>query len=530
MRRPPYLWFAALAVATGVVDLLLTPPVAGFGDGGELMLVLARNGVAHPTGYPLYTILGHGAAVLFHGLGMGWARAAGAWSAVGAAAAVWFLALLAWRWARPDAAKDPAAARAWTLGACTVGALLLAFDPIWLEQATTAEVYTWHVAWACAAAWCALGRGREPSARAAALLGFVLGLGLAHHRSAVFLAAPLAVAWLVAAWRTVGAKAALARGAIGVAAALVPLSSFAWIAWRAFHPGPAQWPALAPTWEGVRNHLLASEYTGLLGRFAPGAEQWIQLTRFGYPVLVPGLLLVGVLAIAAWRHEDEDAPWVAAFAVAALLATAWMHFYGVTDPEAYFLLPSVLGIAALGPLARNACDALGPAARKGASVAVVVICVVGLSEWMAVGVHASLVAGAETAGKDRVARLMWQSLPDDSSLVFWPADAYPRLLAYQELDGEKRSLYVINPSLLGFLPARRTFAARFGFDPLADFHYQPVRAGAADETHQLDLLYRDLLLHVSARTPLAVYIMVPEEGVLHIVPKDRDPDAPPQRP
>src|SRR5689334_2274305 len=128
----PFAPFAALALVGGLLALWLAPPVPGFGDGSELMLVLARDGVAHPTGYPLWTILGHGAVVAFHALGMGWARAAAGWSALGAAVALWFLQLLAFRWADP---ADDAPARPWIVAACAAGALVLAFDPIWLEQA-----------------------------------------------------------------------------------------------------------------------------------------------------------------------------------------------------------------------------------------------------------------------------------------------------------------------------------------------------------------------------------------------------------
>ncbi len=74
---------AIVGLAALATYLVFSPPVSGAGDGSESTLVLATNGVAHPTGYPLYTLLGHFFCVLVHGLGASWAFAANAWSAVG---------------------------------------------------------------------------------------------------------------------------------------------------------------------------------------------------------------------------------------------------------------------------------------------------------------------------------------------------------------------------------------------------------------------------------------------------------------
>ncbi|TMQ53662.1 MAG: DUF2723 domain-containing protein [Candidatus Eisenbacteria bacterium] len=72
---------AALGAAFFAIYLLLAPAVPGDKDSGEFTLVLATNGVAHPTGYPLFTIFGHGFVRIAHALGASWAYAANAWSA-----------------------------------------------------------------------------------------------------------------------------------------------------------------------------------------------------------------------------------------------------------------------------------------------------------------------------------------------------------------------------------------------------------------------------------------------------------------
>ncbi|MEX2207093.1 MAG: hypothetical protein WEF50_12765 [Myxococcota bacterium] len=51
--------------------------------------------------------------------------------------------------------------------------------------------------------------------------------------------------------------------------------------------------------------------------------------------------------------------------------------------------------------------------------------------------------------------------------MLWWSDHYTRLRAYQILADEKPQVFVENPVLLTWMPMRRTFTRRFGFDPLA---------------------------------------------------------------
>jgi len=237
-------------------------------------------------------------------------------------------------------------------------------------------------------------------------------------------------------------------------------------------------------------------------------------------------VVLAALGVRGARAGDLATP---ALAAGAGLTTAWAFGYGVPDPEPYFLLPLVLGLAAIAPAVAWAWAA--GARRRGnwpapVAWAVATACLVGLVAWTALGVRATLAARATVEQDDRVVQLMWQALPADTALVFWPGGQYARLSLAQELAGEKPALYVMSPAFLGYPATRRRFAARFGFDPMADFSFAPVRPGSADEAGAIDLLYRQLLLHVSARTPLPVYVMVPEQGVLRLVPKDRDPSPP----
>jgi hypothetical protein len=146
-RRSPVRYLLAGALF-GVSFLLylstLAPTVVTlFDDSLEFQLVTYQLGIAHPTGYPLYTLLGR----LFTFLPVGdVAYRVNLMSALFGAATVSLLYLLVLQMApaRPDS-RMLATVRSpgWPLHVGgMVGALLLAVSLIFWQQATIAEVYT----------------------------------------------------------------------------------------------------------------------------------------------------------------------------------------------------------------------------------------------------------------------------------------------------------------------------------------------------------------------------------------------------
>ena len=100
-----------------------------FDDSLEFQVVLPTLGIAHPSGYPLYTLLGKLVTVLIPFRDP--AGRANLLSALAAAVAIAILYLVAKRFAgsRPAAAVATAA---------------FAISPAWWSQATLAEVYALH--------------------------------------------------------------------------------------------------------------------------------------------------------------------------------------------------------------------------------------------------------------------------------------------------------------------------------------------------------------------------------------------------
>lgn len=306
-------------------------------DGPELEAVGRTLGVAHPTGYPLFTLL-----VRLTGLVLPppWA-AVNLVSLLAAAAAVGFLALAGARLAGKAFPDGPGS---W-IGGAAAGATL-AVSLTWWRQAVIGEVYTLHVM-LVAAVLALLFRGR---ARDRLLAAYLLGLGCAHHLQTVpFLLVVLAYLVLQGRYRPRPPH---------LLAFLVPLTLYGVLVVRA-----GQGPAF--NWgnpETLRNLWWTVSGTPYRGNLFHGGTsavllRWLQGLGAG-PVeqlgwVGAGLAVLGLL-VAVRRAPAEAAALVLLFAGTAGVVAV----YGIPDPAAYYLpavvaasLAAGLGTAAMARLA-----------------------------------------------------------------------------------------------------------------------------------------------------------------------------------
>lgn len=492
------------SLATGAVALaaylVLAPNATADKDAAEFTLVLGAGGVAHPSGYPLYTLLGHVFVTALHALGAGWAYAANAWSAVGGAVAVALLHRLGVR-------LMPAAAGArW---ATWLPIAVLGLNPVWTYEATLAETGSWHVAWAAAAALVCLRLLEGASAtgsvlaaeargnwrRGALAWGLVCGGGLAHHLTAVLLLAPLTAALVLRGGRRLLAPDLMAFAALGVA---LPLASYGYVAWHAFHPGPAQWPALAPTWRGVIDHVTAAQYRGYFGEFKPSPGQAGHLARYVYPLVA--LAAAGFVAAIRTVANGPQRTLLAAMAGACLLQVAAISAYGVPDPGSYFLPVMGLGLVPLAPAAA-AWLRRAPGARTATMVAALAVVAVVAFAWVKVD--------WERRGlylrHEQLLRRMWSSVTVERGFVLWYSDMWHQLRIWQVLDHEKPGLVVANPATLTHPWPREQFVAAHGFDPVADLQLP----GTAGGMRHLDAgpVVQQIADRINAGTELPVIII-----------------------
>lgn len=174
-----------LTTLTLYIITLAPSVVALFDDSLEFQLVTYQLGIAHPTGYPLYTLLGK----LFTFLPVGdVAYRINLMSGVFGAATVAVLYLLI-----RQIVNLPSTTLTWFshLGAIT-GALMLALNPTFWKEATVAEVYTLNAFFISLLLMIALNPFQAPRQKIWGL-ALVTGLSLTHHRTAALLVPALAL-------------------------------------------------------------------------------------------------------------------------------------------------------------------------------------------------------------------------------------------------------------------------------------------------------------------------------------------------
>jgi hypothetical protein len=215
------------------------------GDSGELALIGVVGGVAHPPGYPLYSLLARAGALL--PLGLPFWRVALV-SAICGAAAVAVIQRVALRFTSDVVASVAAA-------------LVFAVSPVQWRLSGIPEVFTLH---GLLAAWVVLQslRCAEGSRRAwdLPLLGLACGLGLSNHLTIIW-CTPLPVMALAQRFRGQPMAVVGAGGAQFVLGLLIGLLPYATLPYFASHAAPAAmvW-GHAETLRGFVTHVLRREY------------------------------------------------------------------------------------------------------------------------------------------------------------------------------------------------------------------------------------------------------------------------------
>ncbi|MBX3054249.1 MAG: DUF2723 domain-containing protein [Caldilineaceae bacterium] len=339
-RRLAILLFA---LCLGIYSRTLAPGLL-FGDPGEFQFAAWRFGLAHPTGYPLYLLLGGSWQHLAALFGVDPAFALNAFSALLAAAAValFYLAVLGWL---PDRAPSARIA-------ALFAALLMGVNPTLWSQALIAEVYAFHALFVVLFLLLASRYTRssaQPQTQSPAhasfhllILSSLLGLSLTHHRTTLFLLPGFAL-WLFwqgrNRWQTGRGWAALIGG-LALPQLLylyIPLRSGA-VASPWLYPkiGGETLALYTPTLQGFIDFLTGSIFavsflspTQALARLPEAANLW--LVHFTWPGLVLALLGLGVLIRQRrWSLLLLTLP-------AALLLQIFNLFYGIGDIYVFYI-------------------------------------------------------------------------------------------------------------------------------------------------------------------------------------------------
>jgi len=332
----PAVGVVAFAVALGLYVPTLLPGV-GFWDTAEFQTVGPVLGIAHPTGFPAYTLLGWLASVLLSPVGETAFRM-NLLSALLVAGASAFLAVATQR-----VVGRPALA---------VGAgLLLAVAPITWWTATRADAHAFHVFLLAVllerlVAWGQAVRERSPgAARPLLMASFVYGLSLGNHGLTVLLAPGIAV-YLVAVqpsiirqWRLVAACAAILL--------LTVVALYAYIPIRASMNPPLNY-AHPSSLEGFLFLVSAAQFVGLLqDPLARGIGPIVDVfvTQAGWIPVALGLIGLASLALGAGRTGWLGPRLALLTALWFVITTIFSAGYGDGFVDRYYLGP--LAILAL---------------------------------------------------------------------------------------------------------------------------------------------------------------------------------------
>ena len=328
----------ALTAAPSIVEF--------FDDTLEFQFVLPTFGIAHPTGYPLYTMLG---GLWSNALPLGtWAGRANLFSALAGAVAVGLLARLTLR-----LAKDAGLRHGWA--GALIAALLFGLGPVWWSQSTVAEVYALHLALLLATLNVAveIGMAKEivRQHRLTLWLALLLGLGLAHHRTIV-LAGPALLVWLL--WRAPALWRPHRRQWGYLLALTAPLLLYLYLPLRSAQGVSDLNGAYQATLSGFLDHVLARNYGSFFAAnplWTPRSwPDWFALHRSQWGWAGIGLLAIGSLA-PIWHARLRSG--VTLLGVTFLTNLLFALLYRVGDQEV-FLLPvfaAGAGLAGLGLLA-----------------------------------------------------------------------------------------------------------------------------------------------------------------------------------
>ncbi|TAM89896.1 DUF2723 domain-containing protein [bacterium] len=278
-----------------------------FWDTGELQTVPYILGIAHPTGFPLFTLAGW---LVSHAVPLGSvAWRINAMCALAAAGAAWML----WRVAVRVGAFPPLA---------LLAAWWFAFGEVVWTRATRADVHDLALLLGALAIGCALEYHLEGDPRLLRWCALWLGLGLANHPVALWLVPGLAILVLARgralSVRTLATCAAIVAAALMLYAYL-PLRS-AVVAAAGLDParllpgmdGGFLWDYNHPsTWHGFLAEVSGSQFGAGstlaaaldLGSYPTYVTHWLRegVPEFGLFGIVASLIGLVVLALRDWR-------------------------------------------------------------------------------------------------------------------------------------------------------------------------------------------------------------------------------------
>lgn len=356
----------AVSVAAFLVYIATLCPTVWTGDSGELAVAATTLGLAHPPGFPLWTILGRLAVLALPGTP---AYSLNLFSALSAALAAGLLTLVLTTWTGRVVASAAA------------GLAFALSRAVW-ANAVTVEVYSLNLLVTVAAIFAA-SRARRGRPLLFLLAAYLVGLGAANHPFAL-LAGPVVLALATMPRSAAHGETPEPTGPERFAR-LLPMAGLFALGLSMYAYLPVRWSAgPAMNWGGIRDfsevvdHVMRTQYGGLgeagaKTSFALRLRVFLIVLQESAPILVLAgaalglvglvrrravagavalggfLLFSGPLTAAAIRYEDTflDRSVVTVYFLPAVLATYLLFGVGLAALEDAFarLAPARAGVA-----------------------------------------------------------------------------------------------------------------------------------------------------------------------------------------
>lgn len=342
---------AAVGLVAFSLYLATLAPTVLEADAGEFQFVPWLPGIAHPPGYPLYTLIGWGWSHSFPFGEVAWRM--NLLSALLGGAAVGMVYAVAKAILSRVMAETPMAAQRVV---AVITAATFAVTPTFWSQAIIAEVYSLHSLLVASILWLALRLQSEGWAGGA--LAVTIGLGLTHHVTTILLVPAVAVYLLSRVDRPLRfeARAILKYGLLAAA----PLALYLYIPLIAPYT-PYASLSLSETQtltlydhslSGFLRHITATTFADALQPAAVGSERFLMvgqllLRQVGWV----GLILAAAGLIVLWQRRQWQLLGLTGLVFLAVLFFNLIYFIGdvfVLFIPAWLVICLWLGIGILG--------------------------------------------------------------------------------------------------------------------------------------------------------------------------------------
>lgn len=318
----------AVVLATFVLFFSTLAPTVLEADAGEFQFVPWLPGIAHPPGYPLYTLLGW---LWLHILPFGEV----AWrmnllSALTAAGAIGVMVQVTRLVLNQTLPETPVSAQRIV---AVIAALTLAVTSTFWSQAIIAEVYALHTLLVTLILWLAL--QRDNRAWASRLLAVTMGLGLAHHLTTILLVPAVISYRVIRSGRQVviNFMAMIQYGVLVIAPLLLyfylpiiaPFTPYAQLQLSQTQTLTLYDNSVA----GFIDHVTATAFTGELQPAAVGVERielvgWLLHQQVGWGGII--LALAGLMVL--WQRRKIDLLALSGLTFGAVVGFNLIYFIG----------------------------------------------------------------------------------------------------------------------------------------------------------------------------------------------------------